>query len=397
MAIALITSVLTTLAHYAVMVASPLLTGWDILANFISTTLQFLLYLIGGPKPLLSHTPGTDRTPCVLVTGTSAGLGREIALRLAKSGYVVFAGVRKKADGADLQKQFVREEEMAQDTLEGLDSNGGPSIARNLKGGAICPIILDVTDSGKITDSRAIVDQYLEIWQSSQLVGVVNVAGIIMLAPLEIADDQELQRQFDVNFFGVMSVTKAFLPLLRASRGRIINIGSAAGVVTAPTSGLYSASKAALMMATEALRMELRPFGIGVSAIAPGAIRSRAWDVGSNMLTAVKHGASASKGKAGVSSENIYLNQETIVKSSKYSALNEQSYHPLFSRLQILFNMAHQVTFPPKHVSQLVEHALVSRFPRSKYYAGFDSKLIATAQNFLPDAIVEYAVKLVMW
>ncbi|HEY7698086.1 MAG TPA: SDR family NAD(P)-dependent oxidoreductase, partial [Vicinamibacteria bacterium] len=148
----------------------------------------------------------------VLVTGASTGIGRATVLYLAVRGFRVFASVRKDSDAA---------------RLEGAT-----------------PVVLDVTDSESIRKASAHLDRALG---AEPLAGLVNNAGIAVSGPLEFLELSEIRRQFEVNLFGQIAVTQAFLPLLRRAQGaRIVNMSSISGKLTAPLLGPYSMSKFAL-------------------------------------------------------------------------------------------------------------------------------------------------------
>ena len=153
------------------------------------------------------------------MTGASSGIGEATARRLARSGWRVFATVRKPGDAPE------RTEE----------------------------IVLDVTDAEQIAAAAAGV---------GDLHALVNNAGIAIASPLELIPLDELRRQLEVNVLGQVAVTQAFLPHLRRSRGRIVFIGSIAGQSALPFLGPYAASKHALEAITDTLRLELRPFGV---------------------------------------------------------------------------------------------------------------------------------------
>ncbi|KAJ3151434.1 hypothetical protein HDU86_006134 [Geranomyces michiganensis] len=348
-----------------VKVASPFVTGYDVVSNTASSAFSAALAIVGGAGPLPPHSPKTIQSKAVFVTGTSAGIGRNVALTLASKGYLVFAGVRKMSDGDSLVREFK--------TCKSYKVNG------------IVPVIVEVTSKTAIAGALSEVKQKLEQY-GAELVAVVNVAGLITLSPLEITDDAEIRKEFDVNFFGVLDVTKAFLPLLKRTRGRVINIGSAASFITAPSAGIYSASKAAVAAATEALRMELRPLGVGVSLIEPGCIRTRAWDIGVKKLREINE-KSGSQQSAGVNTDDVFAPREG----------KGADYRPLFKRLQLLYELAIKLAFPPEHITQHVEHALGSRFPRDRYLGGPDVKVAYFVLKFVPQKVVETAIKLVLW
>ncbi len=141
---------------------------------------------------LLQNAP--PKNAAVLITGTSSGFGRLFALNLAKKGILVFAGVRNKDDGASLLDEA--------NATEGADYT------------LIRPILLDVTKKEHIEDAVVAVRRVLEK-EGRQLFAVVNNAGVQMFDPIEIIEEQKLRKGFDVNVFGPIAVTKAFLPLLR--------------------------------------------------------------------------------------------------------------------------------------------------------------------------------------
>ena len=184
----------------------------------------------------------------VLITGASTGIGAACAIGCAARGMTVFAGVRNLAAGDALQAKA---------------------------GKAIIPVQLDVTDGESITKAADLVARHVG---EAGLSGLVNNAGIAIGSPLELIPLQQLRRQLEVNVVGQIAVTQAVLPLLRRAHGRIVNMGSIAGRGTIPMMGPYSASKHALEALTDALRLELYPWGIEVSIIEPGAVATPIWD-----------------------------------------------------------------------------------------------------------------------
>ena len=178
--------------------------------------------------------------PAVVVTGASRGLGRSMALELSSRGYRVFAGVRKTGDADSLMRE---------------------------RSGSLLPLILDVTRTDSIA---AAVEEVSREVGDKGLAGLVNNAGITRLGPVEEASIECMEEQFRVNVIGVIAVTQRFLPLLRRARGRVVNISSVNGRISFPFTGVYSASKFALEAISDALRMELKPWGIAVSVLEPG-------------------------------------------------------------------------------------------------------------------------------
>lgn len=179
----------------------------------------------------------------IVVTGASSGIGKATALHLDQLGFRVFAGVRKKADGQALS-------ENSSDKLK--------------------PILLDVTEDGSIA---AAVDTVTRT-TSGELFGLVNNAGLSLNGPLELVPVPEMKKLMDVNVIGLLAVTQAFLPLLRKSRGRIVNISSGHGLLAIPDKSAYAASKFAVQALSDSLRVELRPFGVSVSCLAVGKVNT---------------------------------------------------------------------------------------------------------------------------
>jgi NAD(P)-dependent dehydrogenase (short-subunit alcohol dehydrogenase family) len=182
----------------------------------------------------------------VLITGASSGIGEASALRLARAGWRVLAGVRAAADGDRL---------------------------RAAAGEQLEPVTIDVTEPATIA---AVADQLGD----EPLDGLVNNAGTAFAMPLEFLPLDQLRGQLEVNLIGHVAVTQALLPNLRAARGRIVNVGSIAGRSALPFLGAYAASKHALEAFTDSLRVELRPFGIAVTVIEPGTIATSIWRKG---------------------------------------------------------------------------------------------------------------------
>jgi NAD(P)-dependent dehydrogenase (short-subunit alcohol dehydrogenase family) len=179
----------------------------------------------------------------VVVTGASTGIGRATALLLDKLGFRVFAGVRKSVDGDALG-------ELSSERLE--------------------PLLLDVTDEEMVTAAVARV----KAASSRGLYGLVNNAGLSLNGPLELVDVPAMQQLLDVNVLGVLTVTKAFLPLLRRGRGRIVNVSSGHGLLAIPDKSVYAASKFAVQAISDSLRVELLPFGVQVSTVVVGKVET---------------------------------------------------------------------------------------------------------------------------
>ena len=111
----------------------------------------------------------------------------------------------------------------------------------------------------------------------SELHGLVNNAGVAVAGPLEFLPPEELRRQLEVNVVGQLRMTQLCLPALRAARGRVVNMGSISGLNALPLLGAYAMSKFALEAMTDALRVELAPWGIRVAIVEPGTIKTPIW------------------------------------------------------------------------------------------------------------------------
>jgi len=188
----------------------------------------------------------STKSKIVLITGATAGIGRATALHLAKQGHHVIATGRKVAELAKLREEAAG---MKLDTLT-----------------------LDVTSLASIATA---VDDVARLTDGYGLDVLVNNAGFGLLGPTSEITDSETRRQFETNVFGLMNVTRAFLPKMRDRRaGRIVNVSSLGGRFTLPFFGVYNATKYAVEAMSDALRYELHAFGIDVALIEPGVIRT---------------------------------------------------------------------------------------------------------------------------
>src|SRR5918998_2257326 len=179
----------------------------------------------------------------VLVTGASTGIGEATALHLKRLGFDAVGAVRKEQD------------------------------AERLRAAGLRTVKLDVTDSGSIATARAELGD-------APLAGLVNNAGIAVAAPLEFLPLDQLRLQLEVNLVGQLAVTQAFLPSLRAARGRIVNVSSIGGRVALPLVGAYNASKFAIEAVSDSLRRELLSQGVDVIVIEPGGVKTPIWKKG---------------------------------------------------------------------------------------------------------------------
>jgi NAD(P)-dependent dehydrogenase (short-subunit alcohol dehydrogenase family) len=191
----------------------------------------------------MTNSPSKAASRVWFITGCSSGFGRLLAEEALKAGDRVIATARNIGTIADLEKKY-------------------PETAR--------AISLDVTHREQITTA---VEQALE--QFGHIDVLVNNAGYGMVAALEEATDEDIRREIDTNVYGVVNVTRALLPHLRARRsGHIINLSSIAGLIASPGLGYYNLTKFAVEGFSEALALELAPLGIKVTIIEPGPFRT---------------------------------------------------------------------------------------------------------------------------
>nr|MDO8117211.1 SDR family oxidoreductase [Candidatus Sigynarchaeota archaeon] len=192
----------------------------------------------------------SNETRSILVTGASTGIGRAIAERLAANGFTVFAGARKEQDLEQLARI--------------------PNVE---------PIKLDVTSDGDVNAAVKVIER-----AGTGLFAVVNNAGIALAGPLADIDVADFEQQFAVNVVGVHRVTKAVLPSIIKSKGRVIMISSNSGFFAMPFFGPYCASKFATEGYSDALRRELALVDVKVVIIQPGRISTPIWDKGKGLL-----------------------------------------------------------------------------------------------------------------
>lgn len=188
--------------------------------------------------------PADERTKVVLITGGTDGLGKAAAVHLAERGYRVFAAGRSAQKRTELDR-LARERKLPLETLE-----------------------MDVCDDGSV---RRGVESVIQ--KAGAIDVLINNAGVGYVGTVEDLKLDDFRRQFEANFFGVIRVTQAALPHMRERQGgRILMMSSVAGLISPPTYGAYSGSKYALEGLSDALRLELYPFGIKVILIEPGYI-----------------------------------------------------------------------------------------------------------------------------
>lgn len=268
---------------------------------------------------------------CV-VTGASSGIGKTIVEKLTANNFAVWAGLRNLDQFKDFSHlKFVR------------------------------PILLDVTNTQHIADLLTA----LQAEVSGELFGLVNNAGWALPGPWELLEMSDVEKQFAVNVFGPIALTQALLPMLRKNQGRVVNIGSISGRISSPFMGAYSASKFALEAFSDSLRREMKNFGVFVSQVDPGPIRTPIWDKG-------------------------------LAKGNSFKQKNQSPSFPVYEKILDKFQERvvelTKKAEPPELVAKVVLHALTSSCPKPRYFVGKGIATSAFLAKVLPDRILDTMV-----
>ena len=259
-------------------------------------------------------------TRTALVTGASSGIGEETARRLQGLGYTVYGAARRT------------------DRLEKLAAEG------------VRPLVMDVTDDASMTAGIARI-----IEETGRIDVLVNNAGYGSYGAVEDVPIDEARRQFEVNLFGLGRLVQLVTPHMRGQKsGTIINISSMGGRLTTPLGGWYHATKYAVEALSDALRMELKPFGIDVVLVEPGGIRTE-W--------------------AGIAADHLEETAEGSAYSDQIRAVAGSMRNESVQRRQS----------PPAVIANAVEKIVTARKPRTRYAVGFMAKPLITARRVLPD------------
>jgi len=269
----------------------------------------------------------------ILITGATAGIGRHAALELVRRGHhVVAAGRREPALAA------LREEARA------IGGSGKLDVLR-----------LDVTDEVAV---RAAAEEVLARTGGRGVDVLVNNAGYGQMGPLEEVSDVELRRQYDTNVFGLMNVTRAVIPQMRGrGEGRIVNVSSVGGRATFPLMGAYNSTKYAVESLSDALRRELQPFGIAVSIVEPGPIRT---DFNETAMATIDMDRLGGSPYASV-----------VAEADRFRARFEEQ------------------QAGPEVTTRAIVHAATASCPRVRYVVPFSSALLLTIVALLPTRVVD--------
>lgn len=265
-----------------------------------------------------------------VVTGVSSGVGQATARQLLAVGNQVIGIARHAEDQTDLAQQ-----------------------------GAIL-VNMDLSDNQQVAAGVATI-----LAQTKRIDGLINVAGMTHNGPVEVISDEQAQQVIQVNVYGVMRLVRGFLPLMRTQRfGHIVNVSSIMGRgVYQPLMGWYTASKRALEALTDTLRLEVAPFGIGVSLIEPNGIAT------------------------------------PMVHAPHFEAqFKDTAYRPLAKMMDKAFAAGGAYLTPVDDVAALVIKAATSARPRARYVIGYQSRLIIAAARHLPTRLFDRQLrKMLKW
>jgi NAD(P)-dependent dehydrogenase (short-subunit alcohol dehydrogenase family) len=271
----------------------------------------------------------TCAQPHVVVTGASSGIGRATVMRLAASGWHVFAGVRQPEHGESLR-------------------------ATVASGSQITPLLMDVTDVAQIKAGAESVADHVG---ATGLNALVDNAGVGVTSPMELVALDTLRNLFEVNVVGQIAVTQAFVPMLRQARGRIVVIGSIGGRMTPPFGAPLAASKSAIASMADGFRQELAPWGVRVVLLEPGSIRTEAVDK---------------------------VRRDAVAVSSAFSPEEAELYREAYLGMIDVAVAREAKGSPPSVVGDLVANVLMKPRPRSRYVVGKDARLLANLTRFTP-------------
>lgn len=276
----------------------------------------------------------SSRPRAVLVTGASSGIGRATTNLLARRGFQVFAGVRCDRKGAEVAAEGGRQ---------------------------VIPLRLEVTCPEQTCQAVSEIAARCP----EGLFALVNNAGVGSTGAVELSDLEELRELLEINTVGPLRMIQACLPLLRLARGRVVNISSLNGAVALPMVGAYSASKFALEALSDSLRVELRPWGISVSVIRPGQVRTPIFDKARQMLAE---------------------------RTREIPANLLPGYQSQYRRAGDFNERGARSSTRPENVARVIARALEARRPRPRYSVGLDAFGLGLAQRMVPQRLLDHFV-----
>lgn len=269
----------------------------------------------------------------ILITGATTGIGKHAALHLARKGHRVIATGRNgralaalKDEAGDLPLETVR---------------------------------LDVTNASSIEAAKAEIDHMTQGYGVDVL---VNNAGYGAAAPLIESPDSEVRSQYETNVFGLLAVTRAFVPaMMERQSGRVINVSSVGGRVTMPLFGAYNSTKYAVESLSDALRLELAPFGISVSVVEPGPIKTE-------------------------------FSNRSVQDVAQYQDTSSRYVHVML-RADEIKKQADSMSADPIVVSRAIEKAAVGSRPRPRYVAPFSSSVGLFFMSMMPTRALDWVMR----
>lgn len=273
----------------------------------------------------------------IVITGCSSGFGRATALRLASQGWRVFATVRKEAD---------------RDSL--LAEAAGQAWQERL-----VPVLSDITRPQDVERLREVVAA-----ETPALHALLNNAGTGYPMPLELIALDDLRAQLEINVVAQLAVIQALLPLLKAARGCVINVSSIGGRIAFPINGPYHMSKFALEAMSDALRVELAPFGVRVVVAEPGSSPTAIW--------------------------------ETSARRADTEAARAGAYRPLMAAVKRAALAGAARGFPPAAFAGLIERILASPRPAPRYPFPASTAWMIRLRQVLPDRVWDWGVRRVL-
>lgn len=271
----------------------------------------------------------------VLVTGCDSGFGKDISLRLSAKGIRVFSCC------------------LTQDGVNALKNRG-----------RIIPFQMDVTKNSAVETGIQFVEKELKK-RELNLWAVINNAGIMRIGEIDVIPFKDYELMVQVNLMGVIRITRACLPLLRKSKGRIINIASVVGIMATPTTAVYSATKFAVEGLSDALRRELSPWGIKVIKIEPSIMKTPLW---SHTLT----------------------KQPSM--DSKFEDLYGKEY---FKKRQAQTKQLFDFGDNPIKIIDAMEHCVTCRYPEVNYVVGWDRGNWKALGWYFPYCVTDFIIGLV--
>jgi NAD(P)-dependent dehydrogenase (short-subunit alcohol dehydrogenase family) len=219
---------------------------------------------------------------------------------------------------------------------------------------------LDVTSAESIAAAKAEIDARTD---GAGVDVLVNNAGYGIAVPVDEITDADLRAQYETNVFGLVAMVRAFVPAMRArGRGRIINVSSIGGRVTFPLLGAYNSTKYAVESLSDAMRSELKPFGIDVVLVEPGAIRTN-------------------------------FASRSVDVADAYHGRADSPYAPAYARYKQLARKADELAPGPDVIARAIERAATARWPRARYVAPFINRFLVAFAKALPTRLFDWVVR----